>query len=101
MPAKKVKKQGKKEIKKRKGTKKWEYKITRYQMEKSIKAGEDVFDSTFYCDEKGHCFTHDSLFAAEEMIGGTFNQEGKGGWELVQFAYHLGELMCIWKRGVL
>jgi hypothetical protein len=32
------------------------------------------------------------------MISETFNEEGKGGWELVQFGYHQGEIICVWKR---
>ena len=104
MPLKGLKNQGKKEIKKgekEKSFKKWEYKITRTQLQKSLKEGEEIIDATFYCDEKGHCFLHDSLYTAEEMIGKTFNEEGKRGWELVQLTYHLNELMCIWKRAVV
>jgi hypothetical protein len=32
------------------------------------------------------------------MIRDTLNEEGKKGWELVQFGYHRNELMCVWKR---
>jgi hypothetical protein len=34
------------------------------------------------------------------MIREAFNEQGKNGWEFVQFGYHLGELMCVWKRAV-
>jgi hypothetical protein len=34
------------------------------------------------------------------MMREAFDEQGKKGWELIQFGYHLGELMCVWKRAV-
>jgi hypothetical protein len=34
------------------------------------------------------------------MMREAFDEQGKSGWELIQFGYHLGELMCVWKRAV-
>ena len=33
-----------------------------------------------------------------EMVRDALNEEGKSGWELVQFGYHQKEMMCVWKR---
>ncbi|NWF57530.1 MAG: hypothetical protein HXY45_22350 [Syntrophaceae bacterium] len=77
--------------------KKWEYQITRYHTE-DFSRGEDVTEKAFYCDQKGQCFLHDTSRAAADMVRDTLNEEGKKGWELVQFGYHRNELMCIWKR---
>jgi len=77
----------------------WEYQITRYQL-KDLSPGEDIPETTFYCDQKGQCFLHDTSHATADMVCETFNEEGKKGWELVQFGYHQGEIICIWKRPV-
>ncbi len=75
----------------------WEYQITRYQIQNDSRVGDGT---GFICDDKGRCFLHDASGPATEIIRDAFNEEGKGGWELVQFGYHLGELMCIWKRAM-
>lgn len=77
----------------------WEYQITRYQL-KDLSRGKDIPETTFYCDQKGQCFLHDTSHATADMVCGAFNEEGKKGWELVQFGYHQGEIICIWKRAV-
>ena len=77
----------------------WEYQITRYQVGNQKNVGGSS-GATFFCDQKGQCFLHDTSEEATEIIRGAFNEEGKGGWELVQFGYHLGEVMCVWKRPV-
>ena len=79
---------------------KWEYRITRYQMQKLVKEGEEFSGEVFHCDNKGKCFLHDTSQAAAEVIREAFNEEGKGGWELIQLGYHLGEMMCVWKRAL-
>jgi hypothetical protein len=77
--------------------KKWEYQITRYQME-DLSRVKETEEKAFYCDQKGQCFLHDTSKAAADMIRDTLNEEGKKGWELVQFGYHRNELLCVWKR---
>jgi len=77
--------------------KKWEYQITRYQME-DLSRGKDAEEKAFYCDQKGQCFLHDTSRVAADMIRDTLNEEGKKGWELVQFGYHRNEMLCVWKR---
>jgi len=79
---------------------KYEYQITRYHLENSAQGGEGVEAEAIICDEKGQCFLHDTSQTAADMIREAFNEEGKSGWELIQFAYHLGELMCVWKRAM-
>jgi len=79
---------------------KWEYQITRYNLQDLAGGEEEIFPKAFYCDSKGQCFLHDTSQAASDMIRDTFNAEGKEGWELVQFGYHHRELMCLWKRPV-
>ena len=76
---------------------KWEYQITRYDLE-DLAQGEEISNLAFYCDHKGQCFLHDTSRAAADMIRDALNEEGKSGWELVQFGYHQSEMMCIWKR---
>jgi len=76
---------------------KWEYQITRYRLE-DFSRGREAEEKAFYCDQKGRCFLHDTSRAAADMIRDTLNEEGKKGWELVQFGYHQNELMSIWKR---
>lgn len=78
---------------------KWEYRITRYHVKEFVK--RDEFSGTsFYCDQKGQCFLHDTDIAAADLIREALNEEGKSGWELVQFGYHQREMMCVWKRMV-
>jgi len=74
----------------------WEYQITRYKVQDFIK--EENPEASFYCDQKGQCFLHDTSKATADMICESFNDEGKKGWELVQFGYHRDEVICIWKR---
>lgn len=74
----------------------WEYQITRYELKNLMK--EDISGPAFYCDQKGQCILHDASKETADMIQSVFNDEGKKGWELVQFGYHLGEILCIWKR---
>ncbi len=76
----------------------WEYQITRYKVENTGTGFEGVAGKTILCDSKGACFLHDTSKVAEDMIRDAFNEEGKSGWELVQFGYHVGELLCVWKR---
>ena len=76
---------------------KWEYQITRYEVKDSAQE-EEMSKTAFYCDQKGQCFLHDTSPAAAEMVRDALNEEGKSGWELVQFGYHQRELMCVWKR---
>lgn len=76
----------------------WEYQITHYQIKNFDKQGGE--GTAFFCDNQGRCFLHEASSAATEMIREAFNEEGKGGWELVQFGYHLGEIMCVWKRAM-
>ena len=75
----------------------WEYQITRYQL-KDLTQGEEVSPEAFFCDQRGQCFLHDTTDAAAGLIRDALNEEGKSGWELVQFGYHKRELMCVWKR---
>jgi hypothetical protein len=82
------------------GMKKWEYQITRHHLQNAANEGEETPGGAFYCDDRGQCFLHDTSQAAAEMIREAFNEEGKGGWELIQFGYHLGEMLCVWKRAV-
>jgi hypothetical protein len=77
--------------------KKWEYQITRYDLKDFVR-GEETSNPAFYCDQKGHCFLHDTGRAAADMVREALNEEGKSGWELVQFGYHQSEMMCVWKR---
>ncbi|MDH4267561.1 MAG: hypothetical protein OEW45_18195 [Deltaproteobacteria bacterium] len=77
--------------------KQWEYQITRYQMQ-NLAPGEEIRGAAFYCDSKGQCLLHDTTKETTDIIRDVFNEEGKKGWELVQFGYHLGEILCVWKR---
>jgi hypothetical protein len=79
--------------------KKWEYQMTRYQF-KDLAKETDLSDSSFYCDNKGQCFLHDTSKATSDMLQEAFNEEGTKGWELVQFGYHQNELLCVWKRAL-
>ena len=79
---------------------KWEYKITRYHLQNVARREEGDRVDPVICDEKGQCFLHDTSQAAADMIREAFNEQGQRGWELIQFGYHLGELMCVWKRAV-
>jgi hypothetical protein len=79
---------------------KWEYQITRHRLENLTIGGVGGQSPSFHCDQKGECFLHDTSDQATEMIRQAFDEEGKGGWELVQFGYHLGELLCVWKRRI-
>jgi hypothetical protein len=84
--------------KKRKpGRQKWEYQITRYHFQDFVRE-EEISNSAFYCDQRGQCFLHDTAQATADMIRDALNEEGKSGWELVQFGYHRNEMMCVWKR---
>ena len=80
--------------------KNWEYQITRYKVQNLESPEEARGGDTILCDSKGNCFLHDASRVAEDMIREAFNEEGRGGWELVQFGYHVGELLCVWKRSV-
>lgn len=75
----------------------WEYQITRYHL-KDFGREEEMDPAAFYCDQRGQCFLHDTSREAAEMIRDVLNEEGKKGWELVQFGYHQKELICVWKR---
>jgi len=77
--------------------KKWEYQITRYQLKEFVRE-EEMDSGAFYCDQRGQCFLHDTSREAAGMIQEVLNQEGKKGWELVQFGYHRKEMICVWKR---
>jgi len=77
--------------------KNWEYQITRYQL-KNLAQGEEVREAAFYCDSKGQCLLHDATKETTDILRDILNDEGKKGWELVQFGYHLGEILCVWKR---
>lgn len=79
--------------------KKWEYQIKRYYLKNLVKEGE-IAEPAFYCDSKGQCLLHDASKETADIIQDVFNEEGKKGWELVQFGYHLGEILCVWKRAV-
>jgi len=76
---------------------KWEYQITRYDLKDFVQE-EEISSAAFYCDQKGQCFLHDTSHAAAEIVRDALNEEGKNGWELVQFGYHQNEMMCVWKR---
>ncbi|HSR14043.1 MAG TPA: hypothetical protein VLS90_21525 [Thermodesulfobacteriota bacterium] len=78
-------------------TSRWEYQITRYQIEE-LAGEEDLSGPAFFCDKKGQCLPHDTTGAAADLIRDALNEQGKSGWELVQFGYHKSELMCVWKR---
>ena len=78
--------------------KNWEYQITRYKVQNLENPQDALGGDTILCDSKGNCFLHDTSKVAEDMIRDAFNEEGRGGWELVQFGYHVGELLCVWKR---
>lgn len=77
--------------------KKWEYQITRYNL-KDFGHEETKDPTAFYCDQRGQCFLHDTSREAADMVRDVLNEEGKKGWELVQFGYHQNEMMCLWKR---
>jgi hypothetical protein len=77
--------------------KNWEYRITRYHLKDFVRE-EEISSTAFYCDQRGQCFLHDTDHATSDMICDALNEEGKSGWELVQFGYHQSELMCVWKR---
>ena len=75
----------------------WEYQITRYHLKDFVRE-EKMDPAAFYCDQRGQCFLHDTSREGADMIRDVLNQEGRKGWELVQFGYHQKELMCVWKR---
>ncbi|MGQ9696082.1 MAG: hypothetical protein ACUVWV_15210 [Thermodesulfobacteriota bacterium] len=77
----------------------WEYKLTRYELKNLMK--EELPGPTFYCDQKGQCIIHDVSQETTDLLQGVFNEEGKKGWELVQFGYHAGELLGVWKREII
>jgi hypothetical protein len=56
--------------------------------------------AAFFCDQKGLCLLHDASDRGAEMIREALNEEGMAGWELVQFSYHLRQILCIWKRAL-
>jgi hypothetical protein len=76
---------------------KWEYQITRYLLQNLVR-GEKIQEAAYYCDSKGQCLLHDTTKETGDIIRDVFNEEGTKGWELVQFGYHLGEILCVWKR---
>ena len=78
----------------------WEYQITRHRLQDFAQGAEGESGNPVICDDKGECFLHDTSQAAADMIREVFNEQGQSGWELIQFGYHLGELMCVWKRAV-
>jgi len=75
----------------------WEYQITRYHLKDFVRE-EKMDPAAFYCDQRGQCFLHDTSREGADIIRDVLNQEGRKGWELVQFGYHQKELMCVWKR---
>jgi hypothetical protein len=79
---------------------KWEYQITRHHLQNFARGEEEGSAEPIICDEKGQCFLHDTSQAAADTIREAFNKEGQSGWELIQFGYHLGEMVCVWKRAV-
>jgi hypothetical protein len=71
----------------------WSYKTSTHNLTDMPSGPERVIE----CDEKGHCLVHDlpeKLGALEKVL----NEEGSKGWELIQCHYHVGELLCLWKR---
>jgi hypothetical protein len=71
----------------------WSYKTSTHNLADMPSGPERVIE----CDEKGHCLVHDlpeKLGALEKVL----NEEGGKGWELIQCHYHVGELLCLWKR---
>ncbi|MHC1573045.1 MAG: hypothetical protein ACXQTJ_01130 [Candidatus Syntropharchaeales archaeon] len=65
----------------------WEYHITRDRIE--------LKEPIIECDMKGVCLLHEPV---EEEVIKVLNREGDDGWELVELAYHQGELVCVWKK---
>ncbi len=79
----------------------WEYRITRYNIRELAREEEaPAPEGAFVCDKEGQCFLHDTSLAAADLIRDALNEEGRSGWELVQFGYHKHDLMCVWKRMV-
>ncbi|OGP85641.1 MAG: hypothetical protein A2Z08_04910 [Deltaproteobacteria bacterium RBG_16_54_11] len=72
----------------------WRYKTSTHNLPAMVSESERVIQ----CDDKGHCLVHDlpekNLAALEKIL----NAEGDKGWELIQCHYHVGELLCLWKR---
>jgi len=76
---------------------KWEYQITRYHAQ-DLARGGSILAASFHCDNKGECLLHDTTEETADILRDVFNEEGKKGWELIQFGYHLGDFLCVWKR---
>ena len=79
---------------------KWEYQITRHNLTDLVEEEAGGGKASFFCNQKGQCILHDASDQAAETIRQFLNEEGRKGWQLVQFGYHLGEIMCVWKRSV-
>ncbi len=78
----------------------WEYRFTRYHLKDYAKEEKQISGTAFYCDNQGQCFLHDTSQETVDLVRDALNEEGKNGWELVQFGYHRGDVMCIWKRAL-
>ncbi len=79
---------------------KWEYRITRHNLMEIGKEEAERNEAAFVCDQKGQCLLHDASDQGAERMREALNEEGMAGWELVQFSYHLREILCVWKRAL-
>ncbi len=79
---------------------KWEYQITRHNLIDFGKEKAEREPTAFFCDQKGQCLLHDASEQGAGRIREALNEEGMAGWELVQFSYHLREILCVWKRAL-
>ena len=79
--------------------KKWEYRISRYRLQDSVREGETA-QAAFRCDQRGQCFVHDLSREATDRVPDILNDGGRNGREWVQWGTHPDELMCHWKRAL-
>jgi hypothetical protein len=71
--------------------KRFEYNITKHHT-------ESFTELIYYCTEKGECSLDQIPQGQTELLQGILNDEGEGGWELVQISFGQNGIVAFWKR---
>ncbi len=71
--------------------KRFEYNITKHHT-------ESFTELIYYCTENGECSLDQIPQGQTELLQGILNDEGEGGWELVQISFGQNGIVAFWKR---
>lgn len=72
--------------------------MTRYEYKVTRRSADEFSELIYFCAPDGSCGVERVPGGQIEKVSEVLNDEGRGGWDLVQIAFGKNGMIMFWKR---